>query len=338
MAISYDPTLTGNQHPTKQGYTEDHSGTDAQRSSSIQANRLQILVSNAHLYYYREEQDLPGRDLEVQANVEITQASGSSTPDTGVHFELAEGTKQDGSDGYHLIVACYRVNNVPKIGIELSTGGFGAEFDVDWTQKQYLSFGISQGRAFLKINEQAKYINMMSLPTANGQPRFAFGCFSEDKNVTAYFGKIEEAAQTYPLAVRTINLALATRWTKLVELTAEITVDPASPGFDPAADGLKVLLCSGTTTYYPSYQLPIYLQPTADGWRIRDDQRTNTGLEILRVIRTPTPGKFLLMLVDMRTNLAAATYSQTTVVVESGRNRGQQALTLREGGGIYIYP
>jgi hypothetical protein len=118
-----------------------------------------------------------------------------------------------------------------------------------------------------------------------------------------------------------------------VALAGAFQLDADSDGIDPVADGVALELSTPGGAFYPvgADVMPVGMRAVRGGWSITDAERARTGIEVFLIQRTADPTRFLYVLLDGRSDLPAADYSQVRLDLAIGDDEGAADMTLVAG-------
>jgi hypothetical protein len=85
--------------------------------------------------------------------------------------------------------------------------------------------------------------------------------------------------------------------------------------------------------------MPVGMRTVPGGWSITGAERARTGIEFFVIRRTADPTRFRYVLLDGRSHLPAAEYSQVRLDLAIGDDQGTADMHLVEGRrGIWFLP
>lgn len=120
------------------------------------------------------------------------------------------------------------------------------------------------------------------------------------------------------------------------EIINMFILETDSYGFDPEAYGVYLRLFQGDNQFYPSdSMMPVWLEENPAGWSITQSEKDRTGIQVLEILRTNDPNKFILKFVDTKTGLPFLDYSNIEVELSSGNYAGSMSVALIENNGKY---
>jgi len=334
-----DPSI----HPEEQGFSCVGSGGGAYPGEYYLT--LKDMSTSDYFYCRKVVPDIPNREIALLVTMQITHYRISNSQ-TGVGIVLDEGP-----GGHRIMVHFIERYQARYIVLGKYVDGtffFSEGFPLSWVgEVTFMLRRDASGNAFLSIPGMFRE-DMVENTELRGsfstEPGFEFGSFQEPPESTSLWGRIEEIRPpiSYPMNINVTQMEVFTQGAKKVQVQGDFSLDSASPGIDPAADGVALRLkLQGGNQFYPapaSDFMPVTMEETLTGWTISESEKKRTGIQDFEVLKTADPRKFTFKLVDTKTGITAQDYSNITVSLVIGNNEGEVNLTLTGSKGKYKYP
>lgn len=324
--ITLDPTVD----PLLQGYETDSTGDYAP------GTRLAINDSSTgnHRTFFVPAPEIATSSVAVDVTVSIaTSGVTLAGVDTGVRAILSEG-----AGGVELAAALIeRAGGDRRVAFALAANSFSQGLAFDWTVEQ--TFRIERNpdsatRAVLTVSGQPpEVLEGGDLPPSlRANPNFEFGCSLDPATAVALFGPIGLTG-VFPLTITPAHAVLIPNRIQGVALDGAFLLDAASDGIDPVTDGVALELSTPGGLFYPvgPDAMPVGMRTVPGGWSITDAERARTGIEFFLIRRTADPMRFRYVLLDGRSRLPAADYSQVRLDLAIGDDEGAADMTLVAG-------
>lgn len=326
-AITLDPRID----PLLQGYTT------AGNAPYTPGPRLIVDDAAADFRVFQKgiPEIAPGAgDVAVEVEMSVDPGSiGLDGERSGVELWFDEG------GGGRQIRACFIERAAQRrIALQLSNGTFTDGITIDWASTTIVRLErrgtdgvVTAGGA--GGQEHAVPLALLAL-AARPSPTFEFGCASGPGRARLSVGPIGDVEPpVFPMTITPAHAVLIPNRIQGVALDGAFQLDPASDGIDPVTDGVALELSTPGGAFYPvgADVMPVGMRAVRGGWGITDAERARTGIEVFLIHRTADPTRFRYVLLDGRSHLPAADYSQVRLDLAIGDDEGAADMTLVAG-------